>query len=782
MQKIVKKRLFVVLLCLMAITALCFSLVACGGETKYKVTIANYDTEQGTVTLTPEAEGNEYKEDAEVTVEAHGKGDYAVDTFTVSTDANASLDSEGKYTFTVTADTTITVTFKSTAPATVNVTDVALDQETLALEIGGLDAKAEATLQATVSPTNATNKNVSWASDAEGIATVDETGKVTAVAVGTANITVTTEDGGKTKTCVVTVSQHQHAAAAGATWQQDTENGKHYKLCECGVKVDEGTHSAAEDATYTQAGTNHTYECEVCGTTVTEAHDMSQDWSKNEEGHYHECLKCHSTERPVSHVTDSVTWTSKGTEGHSANCTVCGFEVVENHALGAKTNVGTDGHQQSCNKCDYTTEKEGHTLVYAYLGSNNHYQKCSENCGYETSTSNHDWSVGTNDDDHWAKCDTCGFQYTKDGSQVNSHTLSDWKVDSEGRHYKECTADRVSGMAIDCPYETTHEAHGEAPYSQGDVNGHYKECPTCQLHYDNGEHEFGSGKTCTVCGYERLECEHLAENLVYTSNGNGTHIKHCNACDTDLVSDEKCSYPLDEDGWYSGTGNCEHCGYQGIYTLSNTEILTYLGDFAKVKIPSKVYVRDEGGGYTKEVTITGIKTRRTSKTTKTAFANHPELTNIMIPTDSTFISLGSFVFENSGITELTLPSNVTTFSSSILKNLPELETVIIESNAFKITQNEFVNCAKLSKIIMVLPTTAPTQIPTAGINAKIYFKCDKAAFDAVSEGQWETILPKEKLYFLYESKESASTAKDSLSGFGGAWHYNGREVEEYVLE
>ncbi len=57
-------------------------------------------------------------------------------------------------------------------------------------------------------PANADNKNVSWSSTDESVATVhatDGTAVVTAVGEGTAIVTVTTEDGGYTAQCVVTV-------------------------------------------------------------------------------------------------------------------------------------------------------------------------------------------------------------------------------------------------------------------------------------------------------------------------------------------------------------------------------------------------------------------------------------------------------------------------------------------------------------------------------------------------------------------------------------------------
>ena len=88
----------------------------------------------------------------------------------------------------------------TTAYATL-VSGIALDKTELALTVGDTQ-----TLAATITPDNANNKNVSWSSDKPSVATVDEKGNVTAVAVGTANITVKTVDGEKTAVCAVTVT------------------------------------------------------------------------------------------------------------------------------------------------------------------------------------------------------------------------------------------------------------------------------------------------------------------------------------------------------------------------------------------------------------------------------------------------------------------------------------------------------------------------------------------------------------------------------------------------
>jgi len=62
-------------------------------------------------------------------------------------------------------------------------------------------------LNATFTPSNATNKNVTWASDDEDVAIVSASGVVTAIEEGEAKITVTTADGGHTATCTVTVKE-----------------------------------------------------------------------------------------------------------------------------------------------------------------------------------------------------------------------------------------------------------------------------------------------------------------------------------------------------------------------------------------------------------------------------------------------------------------------------------------------------------------------------------------------------------------------------------------------
>ena len=83
----------------------------------------------------------------------------------------------------------------------VPVTGISLDSKTLTLEEG-----QTATLTATVSPGNASNPKVLWTSGDDKVATVSK-GLVTAVKAGNTAVTATTEDGGKTAICMVTVKE-----------------------------------------------------------------------------------------------------------------------------------------------------------------------------------------------------------------------------------------------------------------------------------------------------------------------------------------------------------------------------------------------------------------------------------------------------------------------------------------------------------------------------------------------------------------------------------------------
>lgn len=133
-------------------------------------------------------------------------------TYTSSNTKVATVDANGKVTAKAAGTATITVktadgsnktaTCKVIVKNPVKVSSVKLNAKTATIKVNKTYQ-----LKATINPTNATNKNVTWKSSNTKIATVDSNGKVTGKSVGVATITVTTKDGSKIATCKVAVTK-----------------------------------------------------------------------------------------------------------------------------------------------------------------------------------------------------------------------------------------------------------------------------------------------------------------------------------------------------------------------------------------------------------------------------------------------------------------------------------------------------------------------------------------------------------------------------------------------
>jgi len=133
-------------------------------------------------------------------------------TWSSSNPAAATVDANGKVT--AVGGGTATITAKAgaktaTCEVTVNVsvTGITLNKSTLKLDEG-----QTFTLVATVLPSDATDKTVTWTSSDPAVATV-EGGVVKAIKVGTA--TITAKAGDKTATCEVTVDVPGHGSGSG---------------------------------------------------------------------------------------------------------------------------------------------------------------------------------------------------------------------------------------------------------------------------------------------------------------------------------------------------------------------------------------------------------------------------------------------------------------------------------------------------------------------------------------------------------------------------------------
>lgn len=131
----------------------------------------------------------------------------------VSTSGLVTAKSAGTATITCTAQDGSGV--KATCKITVKNPVVKVTKVTLNKTTATLAPKETLTLKATVTPTNATNKAVTWKSSNTKIATVSSSGKVTAKAAGTVTITCRAKDGsGKKATCKITVYTNTEAYVA----------------------------------------------------------------------------------------------------------------------------------------------------------------------------------------------------------------------------------------------------------------------------------------------------------------------------------------------------------------------------------------------------------------------------------------------------------------------------------------------------------------------------------------------------------------------------------------
>ena len=153
-------------------------------------------------------------------------------------------------------------------PAAVSVTGVSLNKTSTTLTVDTTE-----TLTATVSPDDATDKSVSWSSDKTAVATVTD-GVVTAVAPGTANITVTTTDGNKQATCAVTVSNPAIAINPGVRNSTYDGNGV-YKVTYDGnpysVTVNVTTPASGATVKYGTASDTCTLDASPTITNVAES-------------------------------------------------------------------------------------------------------------------------------------------------------------------------------------------------------------------------------------------------------------------------------------------------------------------------------------------------------------------------------------------------------------------------------------------------------------------------------------------------------------------------------
>ncbi|MBR3134554.1 MAG: Ig-like domain-containing protein, partial [Clostridia bacterium] len=126
----------------------------------------------------------------------------------VSVDKNGKVTAKKNGTATITVKTVNGKVKKCTTKVTTSPTGINLNKTSITIDNG-----KSTTLTATVLPSTASNKTVSWSSSNTGIATVDKNGKITGKKEGTTTITVKTNNG-KKASCKITVKQEEIVASS----------------------------------------------------------------------------------------------------------------------------------------------------------------------------------------------------------------------------------------------------------------------------------------------------------------------------------------------------------------------------------------------------------------------------------------------------------------------------------------------------------------------------------------------------------------------------------------
>ena len=223
----------------------------------------------------------------------------------------------------------------SVEKAVIHVSGVALDRDSLAMKDG-----ETARLTATVSPSNADDQNVSWKSDNTEAATVAADGTVTAVKAGTAVITVSTQDGGKTASCTVTVScsHNMTKTEASAPTCEADGNVEYWSCGKCGRKFADadGAEEIADvivkatghtPGAWNDSDTDHWRECSVCGKEIDRgAHTwqwvVDKAATEDETGLSHEECVC-GAKRSENTVLPKLDHVHTGIRHHGAAAATC---------------------------------------------------------------------------------------------------------------------------------------------------------------------------------------------------------------------------------------------------------------------------------------------------------------------------------------------------------------------------------------------------------------------------------------------------------------------------
>lgn len=449
-------------------------------------------------------------------------------------------------------------------PKPISSTGITLNKTKLSLEKG----KSE-TLTATVTPENSTD-TITWESSDKTKSTVDNNGKVTAIAEGTTTITAKTTSG-KTATCTVTVTKpickHTNKTTIPAKAATCTEKGNNeYKICDdCGkvFKADgvtettveaEKTKALGHDFSIPRANeTQHWNECSRCGIADTKINHIGEgDYGKDSTKHWKVCgcgtkvdEEEHKASAPVKENEKLATCTADGSHDEVVYCSVCGYKmsstnkvdkatghtagepVKENEKPATCTTKGTYDEVIYCKVCNTkisstpkTTPATGHTPG----------EPVKENIVPATHT-----TKGTYNEVVYCKVCNAKISTTPKETPMIPHDVTDvaWSSD-EINHWKECGCGTKVDVSAHIAGKTVKENIVPATCTADGNHDEVIYCTVCKKEMSRTK------KTDKATGH--TEGETVKENIVpatCTKDGSHDEVVKCKTCGAEISRTKK---------------------------------------------------------------------------------------------------------------------------------------------------------------------------------------------------------------------------------------------------
>lgn len=334
---------------------------------------------------------------------------------TVSGIASATISGSGPYTIQLPQNGNGTLTLSATCTA-ISVTGVSLNKSSTTIVEGNTE-----TLTATVTPSNALDKAVTWSSGTPGVATVNSSGVVTAVSAGNATITVTTHDGSFTANCTVTVT-----AAA----RDHFIDAMHSTTGYTGDGMEKVGNYSASIPSIADKAKNTTGTCQ-------EKHYHFTGWvtaanRANPEGNLV------TLDGNASNTTYYAVWTQEGS-GSSAwdGSTEGDYKIyadisgTKHYATGTGTKIASTTTAADATEYTFAKVISGGDTYWTIKTGNNYITKGSSNTDFGTSTTAYNWTIEASNTDNgtWkiiASSSTArGFIYRSSTyNQFGTYTIS----------------------------------------------------------------------------------------------------------------------------------------------------------------------------------------------------------------------------------------------------------------------------------------------------------------------------------------------------------------------